>query len=195
MKTENRRKVTIYLEANPNPNALKFVVNYMLLPTGESYDFPTPDSTEHAPLAKALFAFKYIKRVFYMSNFITLTKAGEFMWEDIQDELKSCIIKYLEADKPLLLAHEDDVNNTIVVQEETAVEGKIKRILDEYIQPVVEQDGGAISFHSFKNRTLRVLLQGACSGCPSSTITLKVGIENFLKRMVPEVEVVEAEGI
>lgn len=192
MKT---KKVIIYLEANPNPSSLKFVANYMLLPPGESYDFPTPDSTEHAPLAKALFAFKYIKRVFYMSNFITLTKADEFMWEDIQDELRSFIIKYLEEGKPLLLAHENEVNDTLVAQEETAVEGKIKEILDKYIKPVVEQDGGAISFHSFKNNTLKVLLQGACSGCPSSTITLKVGIENLLKKMVPEVEVVEAEGI
>ncbi len=186
------RNVHIYLESNPNPNSLKFVANLMLLPEGESYDFPDAESAQHAPLAKELFAIEHVARVFYMSNFVTVTKSEQVEWAEIQEPIKQHIKQYLEAGKPILTPEalvEDDTNE----DDETVI--KIKSILDEYIRPAVEQDGGAISFHSFREGTVKVLLQGACSGCPSSTITLKAGIENLLKTMVPEVQGVEAEGV
>lgn len=195
IKEKNQhKKVHIYLESNPNPNSLKFVVNFMLIPEGESYDFPDEASAEHAPLAKELFAFEHIKRVFYMSNFITVTKSDEVEWIDIQEDIKEYIKNYLGEGKPILVNEAFDSGSAINEDDSETVK-KIKGILDEYIRPAVEQDGGAISFHSFDEGVVRVLLQGSCSGCPSSTVTLKAGIENLLKTMLPEVKAVEAEGV
>lgn len=190
-----KRNVSIYMEANPNPNSLKFVANYMLVPPGESYDFPNVESTVEAPLAKELFNFDYVERVFYMSNFVTVTKKPEVEWTEVQQEIRSFITEYLQHEKPLL---KESVEEKDAVDTEAGTGGldeKIKDILDEYVKPAVEMDGGAIQFHSFDDGVVTVLLQGACSGCPSSTITLKSGIENLLKSMVPEVKEVVAEGI
>lgn len=187
-----KRAVNLYLEANPNPNSLKFVANYMLVPEGESFDFPDRAAAEHAPLALELFELEYVERVFFMSNFVTVTKAEDKEWEEIKEELKAIIKNYLEQDKPLITKFSETTQAAI---EETEIEKNIKNILDEYVRPAVEQDGGAISFHSYNEGVVKVLLQGSCSGCPSATITLKAGIENLLKRMVPEVTMVEAEGV
>lgn len=187
-----KRAVNLYLEANPNPNSLKFVANYMLVPEGESFDFPDKAAAEHAPLALELFELSYVERVFFMSNFVTVTKAEDKEWEEIKEELKAIIKNYLEQDKPLITKFSETTQAAI---EESEIERNIKNILDEYVRPAVEQDGGAISFHSYNEGVVKVLLQGSCSGCPSATITLKAGIENLLKRMVPEVTTVEAEGV
>ena len=195
---QEERVVNIYLEANPNPNSLKFVLNFMLMPEGETMDFAEAAATEHvAPLAEALFAqFPFVRRVFYMSNFITITKSEDKEWIEVQSDLSRFIKEYLEAGKPAFVAQAvAEVKAAEASGEETDVDRKIKDILDEYIKPAVEQDGGAITYHSFQDGVVKVLLQGSCSGCPSSTITLKAGIENLLKRMVPEVETVEAEGV
>ena len=186
--------VNLYLEANPNPNSLKFVVNFMIVPEGKSYDFPTAESAVEAPLAAEIFKLDHVERVFYMSNFVTFTKSGDVEWIEIQNDIKSLIKNYLQAGKPVL---SDNYKEAVAenVEEETDIEKKIKSILDDYIRPAVEQDGGAISFHSYMDGTVKVLLQGSCSGCPSSMVTLKAGIENLLKRMVPEVQEVEAEGV
>ena len=190
-----KNNVHIYLESNPNPNSLKFVTNLMLLPEGESFDFPDAESAEYAPLANELFGIDHVKRVFYMSNFITVTKSDEVEWLEIQDRVKNHIKEFLEDGKPILV-NEAVANGTIIDENDSETVKKIKGILDEYIRPAVEQDGGAISFHSFEDGVVKVLLQGSCSGCPSSTITLKTGIENLLKTMLPnEVKEVEAEGI
>lgn len=199
METQNKesvkkRAVNLYLESSPNPNSLKFVANYMLIPEGESVDYEDETAAEHSPLALELFKLNYVKRVFYMSNFITVTKDDEKEWFEVQDELKAIIKNYLEQDKPLLTQIPAALEAAINA-EETDIDRKIKDILDEYVKPAVEQDGGAISFHSFNDGVVKVLMQGSCSGCPSSTITLKAGIENLLKRMVPEVTSVQAEGI
>lgn len=187
-----KRSVNLYLEANPNPNSLKFVANYMLVPEGESFDFPDEASAEHAPLALDLLKLDYVQRVFYMSNFVTVTKTEDKDWGEIQEELKGIIKTYLEADKPLITKFPDAIQTAI---EETDIERNIKNVLEEYVRPAVEQDGGAIAFHSYNEGVVKVLLQGSCSGCPSATVTLKAGIENLLKRMVPEVTTVEAEGV
>ncbi|HYG03380.1 MAG TPA: NifU family protein [Chryseosolibacter sp.] len=185
------KNVHIYLESNPNPNSLKFVVNEMLIPEGMSFDFPDAESAENAPLAKELFAYDFVGRVFYMSNFITVTKKGDVEWLEIQGKIKDHIKSFLESGRFIIEVNEPEAE----AQEETETTKKIKTILDEYIRPAVEQDGGAITFHSFKDGIVKVKLQGSCSGCPSSTVTLKAGIENLFKRMMPdEVYGVEAFG-
>lgn len=196
----NEHKIlNIYIESNPNPNSLKFVVDFMLVPPGESFDFPDKESAKNAPLANELFNFPFVKRVFYMSNFVTVTKIEDVSWDDIKNELKEYIKEYLLAEKPLLTHEfiEEQATSTETVSSEgnTDIDERIKSVLDEYIKPAVEMDGGAIQFHSFNEGVVKLLLQGSCSGCPSSTLTLKAGIENLLKSMIPEVKTVEAEGV
>ncbi len=184
------KDIHIYLESNPNPNSLKFVVNEMLVPEGISFDFPDVDSTTDAPLAKELFEYPSVDRVFYMSNFITVTKKGDVEWLEIQNTLKEHIKKFLESGKFIIEVGEPETSSA---EEETETVKKIKTILEEYIRPAVEQDGGAITYHSFKEGIVKVKLQGSCSGCPSSMVTLKAGIENLFQRMMPgEVTSVEA---
>jgi len=187
------RDTRIYLEANPNPNSLKFVVNYMLVPDGMIFDYPDARSAADSPLAAELFKYEYVNRVFIMNNFITVTKNEQVDWSEVQDVLKEKIISYLAVENPVVV--EDGSENTENDEELSEVELRVRSLLDEYVKPAVEQDGGAIRFHSYNDGIVKVLLQGACSGCPSSLITLKNGIENLLKSMIPEVKAVEAEGI
>lgn len=186
------RAVNIYLEANPNPNSMKFVVNFMLLPDGISLDFPSKEEAADSPLATQLFDHPNVERVFFMSNFVTITKSEGVEWIEIREDLKNTIKAYLESGQMVV---NQGVDNNQINEDDTESVKKIKGILDEYIRPAVEQDGGAITFHSFENGILKVLLQGSCSGCPSSTVTLKAGIENLMKRMLPEVQSVEAKGV
>jgi NFU1 iron-sulfur cluster scaffold homolog, mitochondrial len=185
------KNIHIYLESNPNPNSLKFVVNEILIPEGLSFDFPDAESTSISPLAKELFSFPFVDRVFFAGNFVTVTKKEDVDWIEIQNLIKDYIKKYLEAGK--LVIEIKDEADSLPVEEETDSIRKIKTILEEYIRPAVEQDGGAITYHSFQDGVVKVKLQGSCSGCPSSMITLKAGIENLFTRMMPdEVKSVEA---
>ncbi|WP_020526490.1 NifU family protein [Flexithrix dorotheae] len=190
-----KRNLTIYTEANPNPNSMKFMLNFMLLSEGENVDFPDLESAKNSPLAQELFQFPYVTRVFYMSNFITITKDEATDWASVIPELKEFIKQYFEAEKPIF--NEDQPDTIVELNNDTEAVKKIKGVLDEYIKPAVEMDGGAIQFHSFDEQSglLKVLLQGSCSGCPASTITLKSGIETMMKRMVPQVQEVIAEGV
>lgn len=184
------KNISIYLESNPNPNSLKFVVNEMLIPDGISFDFPNAESTGNAPLAKELFEYPFVDRVFYMSNFITVTKKEGVEWLEIQNTIKDHIKGFLESGKFIIEVNETESTSS---EEETETVKKIKNILEEYIRPAVEQDGGAITYHSFHDGIVKVKLQGSCSGCPSSMVTLKAGIENLFTRMMPEeVKSVEA---
>lgn len=180
----------IYFESNPNPNSLKFVANAMLLPAGEYYDFQDMESASNSELAQELFTYPFVNGVFFMSNFVTVSKDAETDWEEVKDGLKQHIKDYLESGKPVVKEHFQP--ESVQAEPDSDVVTSIKNVLDEYIKPAVESDGGAIAFQSFEEGTVRVVLQGSCSGCPSSTLTLKAGIENLLKRMVPEVEYVEA---
>jgi Fe-S cluster biogenesis protein NfuA len=185
------KNIHIYLESNPNPNSLKFVINEMLIPEGLSFDFPDAASTSISPLAKELFEFPFVDRVFFAGNFVTVTKKEDVDWIEIQNTVKEYIKRYLEAGK--LVIDVKDEGESIPAEEETETVKKIKTILEEYIRPAVEQDGGAITYHSFQDGIVKVKLQGSCSGCPSSMITLKAGIENLFTRMMPgEVTSVEA---
>ncbi|HZY78035.1 MAG TPA: NifU family protein [Cyclobacteriaceae bacterium] len=193
MLTPAPKKLSIYLESNPNPNSLKFVINEMLVPEGMSFDFPDAVAAQEAPLAKELFEYPFVERVFYMSNFVTVTKKEGIEWLEIQDKLKKHILEFLESGKLILDVKAPEAGEGDgEFDSETVI--KIKTILDEYIRPAVEQDGGAITFHSYKDKIVKVNLQGSCSGCPSSTVTLKAGIENLFQRMMPE-EVSHVEAI
>jgi Fe-S cluster biogenesis protein NfuA len=191
MITTTPKNIRIYLESNPNPNSLKFVISEILIPEGMSFDFPDPSTTTEAPLAQELFMYPFVERVFYMSNFITVTKKQDVEWLEIQNTIKDHIKNFLESGRLIL---EKKAPVTEEAEDDETIK-KIKSILDEYIRPAVEQDGGAISFYSFENGVVKVLLQGSCSGCPSSTITLKSGIENLFLRMMPDqIKSVEAIG-
>ena len=191
---EVKKAVTIYTESNPNPNSLKFVANFMLMPEGISRDFPSVEATAEAPLAKQLFEeFDFVTGVFYMNNFITVTKKEEVEWFEVKGNVQQQIKEWLEAEKSIISEEiRDNIDEELTGDD---AEAKIKGVLEEYIKPAVEMDGGAIKLASYHEGVVTVTLQGSCSGCPSSTITLKNGIENLLKRMVPEVkEVVAEEG-
>jgi NFU1 iron-sulfur cluster scaffold homolog, mitochondrial len=197
----------IYTEASPNPNSMKFVLNSML--SGDENfmkDYASAPTADDSPLAAALFEFPFVRRVFMTKNFITITKDEQIPWEDIVLGMKTFLKDYFESAKPVMAV--DDYENELkkqwkaeqlkISENDTETVKKIKGILDEYIRPAVEGDGGAISFHHFDEQAgiLKVTLQGSCSGCPSSTVTLKAGIENLFRRMMPDqVKTVVAEGV
>ena len=189
--------IHLYMESPPNPASMKYVTNVTLAPTGLDYHYDSVEAASGAPLAQMLFGFPFVDKVFLMSNFITVTKHSDYEWEDVNRVLRDAIQEYLEQERPILDVAALVPMPELSAEEETEVEAKIKSILDEYIRPAVEGDGGAINFHSFIADTglVKVQLRGSCSGCPSSTVTLKNGIENLLTRMVPEVRAVEAEGV
>jgi Fe-S cluster biogenesis protein NfuA len=178
---------------------MKFVASFYLL-ENENVDFASVEETTNSPLAKALFdEFDYVNRVFIASNFVTLTKDESTNWYEVLPVIKEFIKDYLSEEKPVFT---DGIESQIKEKQAPSmnatgdIENKIKSLLDDYVRPAVESDGGAISFHSYDEGVVKVLLQGSCSGCPSSTVTLKSGIENLLKRMMPnEVKEVIAEGV
>jgi NFU1 iron-sulfur cluster scaffold homolog, mitochondrial len=194
------RAVNIYTEASPNPNSMKFVLNFMLAPEGLSFDYPDLHSTAEegkaSPLAGDIFQFPFVQRVFIASNFVTITKDDQTEWGEVMRDVKAFIKIYFEEDQPVFVQKTIEKNTTIVDTDSDDIR-KIKTVLDEYVRPAVESDGGAIAFHSFDEASgvVKVLLQGSCSGCPSSTLTLKAGIENLLTSMVPGVKEVVAEGV
>ncbi|MCK8494389.1 NifU family protein [Spirosoma sp. RP8] len=194
------RPVSIFTEGSPNPNSMKFVVNFELVPSGLSFDYASAGDAlidgKASPLTVALFGFDFVRRVFIAGNFITITKDDETDWDEVIFEVKFFLKEYFGAQKPVFAQRTMDTNTTKLEVDSETVQ-KIKAVLDQYIKPAVESDGGAISFYSFDepSGTVKVLLQGSCSGCPSSTLTLKAGIENLLTRLVPEVKLVEAEGV
>ena len=181
--------INVYTESTPNPATMKFLVNKLLL--NGSVDYPTKESAEASPFAKELYKFNFVNGVFFASNFVTVTKTEDAEWADIEPILKEFVKGATEAELRV---------KDVVVDENTAFEGteteiKIQQILHDYVRPAVEQDGGAISHRSFENGIVTVELRGSCSGCPSSTYTLKAGIESLLKRMVPEVTEVVSEAL
>ncbi len=189
METQEKSVVTIYSEATPNPETMKFVANRMIFPL-DSADFPDRQSAiDKSPLAAKLFEFNSVAGVFIMNNFVTVTKKPEIEWTDVVPILKEYIKAWLEEGRPIVTKTE-----TVFDDNDSDSVRKIKELLENHVKPAVEMDGGAISFKSFENGIVTVVMKGSCSGCPSSTMTLKAGIENLLKRMVPEVEEVVAEA-
>jgi len=190
--------ISIYTEMTPNPETLKFVANKLLYP-GKSIDFPDESSAAPSPLAQQLFTFPFIKSVFIASNFITLTKTTETEdWQDVIPTIKQFLKEYLEEGK--VVVNEEAVStikqessNEVSADDDDVVK-RIKELLENYVKPAVEMDGGAIQFKSYSAGVVNLMLQGSCSGCPSSMITLKAGIEGMMKRMIPEVKEVMAEA-
>src|SRR6186997_996549 len=190
--------VSIYTEMTPNPETMKFVANKLLYP-GKSIDFPDEASAAPSPLAQELFTFPFIKSVFIASNFITLTKTtGTDDWQDVIPTIKQFLKEYLEDGKTVVneeavASMKQDSGNEASLDDDDVVK-RIKELLENYVKPAVEMDGGAIQFKSYEDGKVNLMMQGSCSGCPSSMITLKAGIEGMMKRMIPEVKEVVAEA-
>ena len=195
-KNIKKSPITIYAESTPNPSAMKFVANIKL--TEQSISFESIDEAIDAPLVKALFNFSFVREVFLDENYISISKHDGTEWDEIVMDLRSFIKSYLENEKIILgssfLKGEKKVTS-VSSDSLNKTEQEIIKVLDEYVKPAVASDGGNIIFDSYnkKEKLVKVLLQGACSGCPSSTFTLKNGIENILKEMLPgKVNLVEA---
>lgn len=206
--TKTLSPFTVYAEMTPNPNTMKFVSNRWLITNDKSYEILANQRVGGpSPLAEKLFNFPFINGVFIAANFVTLTKSDIIEWQDVVMELRDFITDYLNSENGVVIREEflnapkettvsEAVSNNTASTSEaknfTDFEQKIVEILDEYIKPAVESDGGAIELDSYKDGVVKVVLKGSCSGCPSSTMTLKAGIEQMLKNMLPEVQSVEA---
>ena len=199
--TTTKQPLLIYTEQTPNPESLKFVTNKMLY--AGTADFRTRElADEYSPMAAALFDLPYVKSVYISNNFITLTKELNYAWEDMMIRTKDFIKTYVAEEKPVILdgfaeamaaleakqmaeiSYSDDDGELVV---------RIRELIDTYVKPAVEMDGGNIEFKSYQDGVVTLIMQGACSGCPSSTVTLKSGIEAMLKRMMPQVKEVVQE--
>jgi Fe-S cluster biogenesis protein NfuA len=198
MITTGNTIVSIYTEMTPNPETMKFVANKLLYP-GKSIDIADESLAIASPLAKELFSFPFIRSVFIASNFITLTKATENEdWQDVIPTIKTFLKEYLEAGGVVVNEEEvakikQEATNTVHADDDDVVK-RVKELLENYVKPAVEMDGGAIQFKSYNDGIVNLMLQGSCSGCPSSMVTLKAGIEGMMKRMIPEVKEVVAEA-
>ena len=192
----NKIPTSLYAESTPNPLVVKFVANRILVDQN-IYEFNNRAEASSSPLALELFGFPFVDKVFLSNNFISITKKDNGIeWNDIIVEMREFMRDYLvdggtvinenaSPKKSKTVTHKEEL-----VREFSDIEKKIADLLDEYVRPAVEQDGGFISLKKFEKGIVTVSLQGACSGCPSSTITLKSGIEGMLKREMPE-EIVE----
>jgi Fe-S cluster biogenesis protein NfuA len=195
-----KQPITVYGESTPNPAALKFVVSRML--TKNAVEFKNIDETAASPLAKELFKFAYVKEVFIDENYISVTKYEINDWNEITLELRSFIKQYIEnggdvLDESVLVVNkEKEEEKTQNFDNLDVTSQQIINILEEYVKPAVQADGGNIVFDSYneEDKTVKVILQGACSGCPSSTFTLKSGIENMLKSMLND-ESIKVEAV
>jgi Fe-S cluster biogenesis protein NfuA len=201
MSVEVKAPVLIYTEQTPNPETLKFVTNRML--HKGTADFKSAELADAwSPLASSLFQRSEVIGVYIANNYVTITKIEAKDWHEIMPSLKDFIKVYLQDDKEIVkegfaeamsaMDAERRANHAYSEEDEQIV-AKIKELIETYVKPAVEMDGGNIEFRRYDAGKVYVIMQGACSGCPSSTVTLKAGIESMLKRMVPQVEEVVAE--
>lgn len=190
-KAPRKMPISVYAESTPNPSVMKFIATKPLV--RQTYEFKHVSEAEDSPLAKELFSFPFVKEVFISQNFISVMKFNIVEWEEITMEIREFIKKYLEDGKTVVQEatpdNTDSSTNESVIKAgkaTTKTEKEIVALLDEYVAPAVARDGGNILFDSFdpETKTVKVILQGACSGCPSSTATLKNGIETLLNRMM-----------
>ena len=176
----------IQTESTPNPATLKFLPGQAVLEMGTA-DFPTVDSAEKSPLASRIFKIAGVSGVFFGNDFVTVTKDEETNWDHVKPAILGAIMEHFQSGAPVIEgeagsgghAEHEGENSEIVVQ--------IKELLDTRVRPAVAQDGGDITFHGFERGIVYLHMQGACAGCPSSTLTLKMGIENLLRHYIPEV--------
>jgi Fe-S cluster biogenesis protein NfuA len=191
--------VTVYAESTPNPSAMKFVANKRIVTA--TYEFTSKEEAKYSPFASELFEFPFVKNVFFDENFVSITKHDTANWDDVTLELREFIRSYIEDSKTIVTEDAPAILQKTAQQQDQNFETlddtskEIVNILEQYVRPAVANDGGNIQFRSYdgETKTVNVILQGACSGCPSSTYTLKSGIENMLREMLPgKVNYVEA---
>lgn len=193
--------VTVYAEMTPNPSTMKFVANKYLLITGDSVEFGTKaEAKGFSPLAEELLNFPFVKNVFIAANFVTVTKTDNVPWDFITMELREFVKNWIAEGKEVLIqmpapkpAAESEEGAPRKEYSPSEYDDAIRSLLDEYVRPAVENDGGAIEFRGYEDGVVTVQMRGSCAGCPSSTATLKGGIENLLKSHLPEVKEVVAE--
>ncbi|CAM1355858.1 Fe-S cluster biogenesis protein NfuA, 4Fe-4S-binding domain [Tenacibaculum ascidiaceicola] len=188
-ETTKKDAVEVYAEVTPNPAVMKFGTNKALTQTDVEYT-NIEEASKSSPLAQALFSFPFVKEIFISENYISITKYDMIDWNEVYQEVRTFIRSYIQEGKKIIseLPKQQTKQNVEVPKENlTDTEAKIVDILDEYIKPAVASDGGNIAFQSYDadSKRVSVILQGACSGCPSSTVTLKNGIETMLKEMLP----------
>ncbi|MCW5899490.1 MAG: NifU family protein [Flavobacteriales bacterium] len=203
MSTTARPPVSVYAESTPNPASMRYVSSRLLVADGRLLEFRSPDEPNGvSPLAEHIFNLPFVTGVFISGNFITVTKNASVDWDLVQLELREYLQEYLNTDGRVV--YEDAPAQALADANERASthaeargpdDEKIIRVLEEYIRPAVEGDGGHIAFKSFDGGVVTVSLRGSCSGCPSSMVTLKQGIENLLKHEVPGVREVVAEEL
>ena len=177
----------IQTESTPNPATLKFLPGQQVLPAGTA-DFPSADAAGSSPLAKRIFAVDGVTGVFFGTDFVTVTKEDAVAWEHIKPAILGAIMEHYQSGQPVIedggagaVGHADHDGP------DAEIVGQIKELLDTRVRPAVAQDGGDITFHGFERGVVYLHMQGACAGCPSSTLTLKMGIENLLRHYIPEV--------
>ncbi len=200
MDTITKSPVMLYTEQTPNPEALKYVTNRMLY-RGIAEFKDSELASEWSPMANSLMELPYVKSVYFNNNYVTVTKEMNYDWAEIMLKLKEFIKDYVEKDGAIVLEGFGEYMDK-VMSEQNAVQftgetgeiaRKVKELIDTYVKPAVEMDGGNIEFKAFEAGKVYVSMQGSCSGCPSSSVTLKAGIEGMLKRMIPEVQEVVQE--
>ena len=177
----------IQTEQTPNPSTLKFLPGRVVMEKG-TMDFATVDTAAPSPLAKRLFAIEGVERVFFGSDFVTVTKAADRDWQILKPSILGGIMEHYTSGEPVIA----EAPTGAAASEDDEIVAQIKELLDTRVRPAVAQDGGDIVFQDFRDGMVYLHMQGSCSGCPSSTATLKMGIENLLKHYVPEVVEVQA---
>jgi NFU1 iron-sulfur cluster scaffold homolog, mitochondrial len=198
--TITKSPVMLYTEETPNPEALKYVTNRMLY-RGIA-DFNEKEmAAEWSPMANTLMELPYVKSVYFNNNYVTITKEFNYEWAEVMLKLKEFVKNYIEQGGVIVKEGFSEYAEKVAAEqnatqfsgEDGDIARKIKELIDMYVKPAVEGDGGNIEFKSYEKGKVYVIMQGSCSGCPSSTVTLKSGIEGMLKRMVPEVQEVVQE--
>ncbi|MEQ9261120.1 MAG: NifU family protein [Roseovarius sp.] len=184
----------IQTESTPNPATLKFLPGQTVLEAGTA-DFPSAETAEKSPLAERLFKVQGVTGVFFGSDFVTVTKDEGTEWDHVKPAILGAIMEHFQSGKPVMLGEGHSSGHADHEGEDAEIVGQIKELLDTRVRPAVAQDGGDITFHGFDRGVVYLHMQGACAGCPSSTITLKMGIENLLRHYIPEVTEVRPVGV
>lgn len=179
----------IQTETTPNPATLKFIPGEPVMQQGTA-NFTAKDQADKSPLAQVLFQINGVEAVYFGSDFISVTKAANKQWDVLKTEILTTIMEHYVARRPVMLESGQEIINSGA--EDSDLIKQIKEIIETRVRPAVAQDGGDIIFHSFEDGVVKLEMHGSCSGCPSSSVTLKNGIENMLKHYVPEVESVES---
>ncbi|MDT0682440.1 NifU family protein [Roseicyclus sp. F158] len=187
----------IQTESTPNPATLKFLPGQTVLDAGTA-DFPSPDTAGKSPLASRVFGVDGVTGVFFGTDFITVTKEDGREWEHLKPGVLGAIMDHYQSGAPVMdegTAPAAGDGHAVHEGEDGEIVGQIKDLLDTRVRPAVAQDGGDITFHGFERGVVYLHMQGACAGCPSSTLTLKMGIENLLRHYIPEVTEVRPVGV